>query len=113
MVQVQRKVPVELSWPVLRIKTKVIRLWRTPRTLKAVQRFQELTSRAHVLRTTLDESMFRTSRTASEEAGMWSRMGQMLMKTAMTKQAARGCVPTAAIRNVWFSSEAKKNISNR
>lgn len=48
----------------------------------------------------------------SEEADVWSRMGQMLIKTAMTKQTACGCVPTAAIRNVWFSSEAKKNISN-
>ena len=35
----------------------------------------------------------------------------MVMKAEMTKQTVRGCVPAGAVGNVWFSSEAKKNIT--
>lgn len=45
-----------------------------------------------------------------EEADLQRRAARRVMKSAMTKQKVCGCVPAAG-RNVWFSSEAKKNIT--
>lgn len=53
----------------------------------------------------------RQFRDDDEEADLQSGTAQTLMKTAMTKQTVCGCGPAAAVGNVWFSSEAKKNIT--